>query len=465
MPGQWYELTAMIRCEQLDGQGCFVAVEYWKKGPSDGGKGCINSPNLVGTRGWEKATVRFLAPGRDYRCLVCCYQAGGIGNAWFDNIAVRHIARPTFDNSKRRVLDGPYWGMFTCYANYLHQYGNDMKLAGIHWQRMGTAALDPHQKDLAHKLGMVYAMCLDGMPKPDKNDDPCYPVTSTPAYQKWLDKCVKAADPTIRVWEVFNEPNTNLNCEPAGLYEPVEVGRKTIREKRPGNLAATGGLATYIAGYVAAVLPRGAGQWIDMVMLHPYAVDEALDTLLWAVSDACATYGRPDMAIAINETGWPTYDPATGLKYHNWFVSEAEQASNMVKLYVQGLSHKLSFVCWLGWNDLQVSDQCRNMGLVRIDGTKKPAYHAFAFMTKTIGDRRIANWTYRDNGTRVYKLGEDRPVWVVWNAIGDAEVVVDVGPSKVFLCDIYGTKLLVTPQSGKIEVKAVNEPRYLMSVN
>ena len=110
-----------------------------------------------------------------------------------------------------------------------------------------------------------------------------------------------------------------------------------------------------------------------------------------AVGDACATYGRPDMAIAINETGWPTYDPATGLEYHKWFVLEAEQASNIVKLYIQGLSHKLSFVCWLGWNDSPTGDQSRNMGLIRMDGSKKPAYHAFAFMTKTIGDRRIAD--------------------------------------------------------------------------
>ena len=101
------------------------------------------------------------------------------------------------------------------------------------------------------------------------------------------------------------------------------------------------------------------------------------------------------------------------------------------------------------------------MGLVRIDGSKKPAYHAFAFMTKSIGNRRIADWSY-NNGTRVYKLGNDKPVWVIWNALGNAEVVVDVGASKFFLCDMYGTKLTVMPQSGKIGVKAVYEPRYLI---
>ena len=465
VPGRWYEVTAMIRCDQLDGHGCFLAVEYWKKDDSDGGEGCINSPSLIGTCDWTKATVRFLAPGNDYRCVVTCMQAGGPGTSSFDDVVVRPIDRPTFDNGKRRVLDSPYWGMFTCYANFLHQYGEDMKSAGVYWQRMGTAALHQEQKGIAQKLGMAYAMCLDGMPKPEEKDDPCYPVTSTPAYQQWLDGCIQAADPTVRVWEVFNEPNTHLDWGLRGYTNLLKLVGKTIKQHRPGDLAATGGFAAYQAGYIAAVLRDGAGEWVDMVMLHPYAVDEALDTLLYAVGDACATYGRPDMAIAINETGWPTYDPATGLEHHSWFVSEAEQASNIVKLYVQGLSHKLSFVCWLGWNDLQISDQCRNMGLVRIDGTKKPAYHAFALMTKTIGERRIEDWSYGDNGARVYKFGKDKPVWVVWNALGDAEVTVDVGANKVFLCDIYGTKLTVMPQSEKIKVKAVYEPRYLIPVD
>lgn len=464
VPGQWYELSAMVKCEQLDGHGCFVAVEYWKKDASDGSEGCINSPNLIGTRDWERVTVRFLAPGNDYRCLVCCWNAGGIGKACFDDVAIRPIPRPAFDTSARRVLDAPYWGMFTCFANYLHQYGADMKSAGVHWQRMGTAALNPDQTTLARNLGMEFAMCLDGMPAPGQKDDPCYPVTSTPAYQQWLDQCVQGADPTIRIWEVFNEPNTNPEWGVQGYTNLLKVVGERIHAKRPGDWVATGGFCAYIAGYVAAVLREGAAPSLDMVMMHPYAVDEALDTLLYSVGDACATYGRPDMALAINETGWPTYDPATGLEDHNWFVSEAEQASNLVKLHVQGLAHKLSFVCWLGWNDLQQSDQARNMGLVRIDGSKKPAYHAYTFMIQTIGTRRLVDWSYGDKGTRVYRIGQDKPVWVVWNALGDADTVVDVGASKVFVCDIYGTKLTVRPQTGNVTLQAMYEPRYLVPV-
>lgn len=464
-PGRWYEVTAMIRCEQLDGHGAFIAVESQKKDGTDNGSGCVSSPNMIGTSDWTTASVRFLAPGNDYRCVVSCYQAGGPGTSLFDNIVVRPIERPTFDNSKRRVLDGPFWGMFTCWPNYLHQYGQEMKSAGVYWQRMGTAALHPDQRDVAQKLGMAYAVCLDGMPNPDDKTDPCYPVTSSAVYRKWLAKCVQDANPTVRTWEVFNEPNTNLEWNLRGYTNLLKLVGKVIRQERPGDLAATGGFAAYQAGYVAAVLRDGAGESIDMVMLHPYVIDEPLDCLLYAVGDACAAYGRPDMAIAINETGWPTYDPATGLEDHKTFVSEAEQAANIVKLYVQGLSHKLSLVCLLGWNDFQTSDHSRNMGLVRVDGTKKPAFHAFAFMTRTIGDRRIAGWSYEDNGTRVYKLGKDKPVWVVWNALQDAEVTVDVGANDVFLRDIYGTRLTASPQRGDIIVKATREPKYLDSAN
>jgi len=464
-PGQWYEASVMLRTENIQGHGVFLAVEYWKNNGSDGSAGCINSECLIGNNLWTRATVKFLAPGKDYKCILSLWNAGGPGKAWFDDVRVVKITAPSFDESKRRVLDGPFWGMFTCYAEYLHKYGDDMKTAGVYWQRQGMGALGDSQKGLAERLGMAYQLCFDGMPAATNKDDICYPVTESNECLKYVQGCLNAATKTARVWEVYNEPNTDLRWNLKGYTETIKLMGREVKSRRPDDAFATGGLAAYQAGYVSGMLKNGADKILDMVLLHPYGVDEALDTLLYAVGDGCNKYNRSDMAVAINETGWPTYDPATGLESHSWFVSESEQSSNLVKLYVQGLAHRLSFVTWLGWNDLQVSDQARNMGLVRVDGTRKPAYNAFTFMTRTIGDRKIVKWSYADNGARIYQLGNDKPVWLVWNALSDSDVLVDVGSSKVFVCDIYGTKLTVLPASGKISLKAVYEPRYLVPVN
>jgi hypothetical protein len=50
---------------------------------------------------------------------------------------------------------------------------------------------------------------------------------------------------------------------------------------------------------------------------------------------------------------------------------------------------------------------------------------------------------------------------VVWNALRDSEVTVDVGDARVFPCDLYGAKLTALPQTGKVTVQVGVEPMYL----
>ncbi len=460
VPGRWYEVSCAIRCRDLQGQGCFLNLEYWK---DELGYGCVDSERLVGTVDWTRAAVRFQAPGPDFACKLSCWQIGGPGECWFDDLRLRETSAPRPDVSRRRVLDGSFWGMFTCYARYLHQYGKDMQAAGVHWQRQGGSATAPEQQAVAESLGMVYEMCLDGMPAPADKDDPCYPMTSSAAYLDYLRGYLDKAGPTIRAWEVFNEPNNNLAWTLPAYAGLLKLAGRTIKERHPDAIFATGGFAVPEVGYLRALLRRGAGDVLDLALLHPYAVDEGLDSALYAVTDALRAGGRPDMAVAINETGWPTWDPATGCDARALFVSEAEQASNIVKLHIQALAHRLSFVTYLGWNDFtELSDQARNMGLIRVDGTPKPSWHAYRFMTATIGGRRVANWSYGDDGTRIYRFTGDPPVWILWNALRDAEAKVDTGGAAVFPCDLYGAKLASTPQKGKVSVRVTTEPLYLV---
>jgi hypothetical protein len=238
---------------------------------------------------------------------------------------------------------------------------------------------------------------------------------------------------------------------------------KIIKEKNPKMIFATGGFTSPEIGYTETCLKRGADKYLDIVLSHPYGVDEALDSRFVAFAEAFHRCKRPDLALAINETGFPTWDPQTGIAPNDWFVSEKDQAVKVVKLHLQALAHKLSFVTYLAWNDItEPSDQAKNMGLIRVDGSPKPSYYAYKFMTKTIANRKVADWTYQGTGTRIYKFTGEKPVWAVWNALKESKVIVDTGKVAVFPCDIYGVKQTVTPVSGKIELTATNEPVYLV---
>ena len=461
-PGQWYEASVMVRCQNLDGQGCHLNIEYWYGGISSG---CLDAEHLVGTSGWTRQTLRFLAPGSDYHCNLSLFQIGGPGVAWFDDVTVRPIAPPEYDVSERRVLGEPFWGMFTCYANYLHQYGEAMREAGVHWQRQGLSALAPEQQAVAERWGMSFDACIDGMPPATDAADPLFPVTNLPEYEAMLAANLEAVGPSIRCFEFFNEPNTHLGWTLPAYANLIAIAGRTIKGKCPDVLIATGGFAPPGVGYAEACLKRDPDRVIDLVLLHPYAVDEALDAALWGVAEACRRAGRPDVAVAINETGWPTWDPATGCDATSLFVSEDVQARNIVKLHLQALAQRLSFVTLLGWNDFtEPSDHARNMGLVRVDGSPKPSMGAYRFMTTTIGSRRVDDWSYGPDGTRVLRFTGDPALSVVWNALREADVTLEVGDRGVFACDIYGARLTPTPVTGSIMLRVGGSPIYVVSL-
>lgn len=102
------------------------------------------------------------------------------------------------------------------------------------------------------------------------------------------------------------------------------------------------------------------------------------------------------------------------------------------------------------------------MGLVRVDGSAKPSYHAYGFMTKTVGERRVAAWTYAADGTRVYRFSGDPPVWIAWNALRPGKATVETGDVRAFPCSIYGVKLTTLPVSGEVGLDVGHEPVFLV---
>ncbi len=460
VPGQWYEVSGMIRCKNLAGHGARLGVEYWQDSVA---YGSIDAEPVVGTADWTTCTVRFQAPSKIYRVQLDFCQTGFSGTAWLDDLRIKKIPQPSFDVGKRRVLDTPFWGVFTCNWKYFIKYARDMKDAGVYWQRMGLGSTSPEVQKLAGELGMVFAACIDGMPVARDANDRSYPVTHTGDFLGYIKPFIEKPAPQVRIWELYNEPNLRQDWTLDGYSNLLNITSKAIKDTKTNILVGTGGFGLPYTGYVEACLKRDKDKLVDIALIHPYCVDEALDTHLWAVTEACCRAGRPEVAVAINETGWPTWDPATGYKDYSQFVTEETQARNIVKLHIQGLAHKLSFVTYLGWNDFpEVSDQAHNMGLIRMDGSAKPSYHAYRFMTKTIGQRRVSEWNYRDDGTRIYRFTGDKPVWIIWNALQDTKITVDTGTTKVFPCDIYGVKLTVQPVHGKVEVNAGDKPVYLV---
>ncbi|NSW56559.1 MAG: hypothetical protein HPY44_11125 [Armatimonadetes bacterium] len=72
-----------------------------------------------------------------------------------------------------------------------------------------------------------------------------------------------------------------------------------------------------------------------------------------------------------------------------------------------------------------------------------PALSALLFAQGAVAQPIIQNPSFEKldetgmpDGSRVYRFDGDQPVWVVWNALRDSEVTVDVGDASVFPCDL-----------------------------
>jgi len=85
-------------------------------------------------------------------------------------------------------------------------------------------------------------------------------------------------------------------------------------------------------------------------------------------------------------------------------------------------------------------------------------------MTTTIGSRRVDDWSYGPDGTRVLRFTGDPALSVVWNALREADVTLEVGDRGVFACDIYGARLTPTPVTGSIMLRVGGSPIYVVSL-
>lgn len=209
----------------------------------------------------------------------------------------------------------------------------------------------------------------------------------------------------VHSWEIWNEPN-----QPAFFGPTVDVGRyvsllkaatTAIRRADAGATVLTAGLApTFtqngkLAGrdFLSAVYAQGGRDYFTGVAMHPYTFPAAPDsTANWtgwsqmrAMRDVMVANGDAGKKIWLTEYGAPTGGPggtASGPSYSGSpdHVTEAYQAS----LATEGVRTAAATpwagpLFWYGYSDLGTSTGTNEnfFGLVRHDGSRKPAFAAF----------------------------------------------------------------------------------------
>ncbi len=200
-----------------------------------------------------------------------------------------------------------------------------MKAAGIAWaradfswsgveRRQGEWTFDHLDRvvDEASRVGLQVLPILD------------YDVAwATPAFQHldaWLEyvrRTVERYRDRIRYWEVWNEPNLEgfWRAKPSGANYATLLREtyKTIKAIDPELVVLYGGLAGVPIDYFEASLDAGAGEFFDVINIHPYrggltteATIRRFEKEIAQFSDALKKRNIAPKPTWITEMGWAT---------------------------------------------------------------------------------------------------------------------------------------------------------------
>ena len=255
------------------------------------------------------------------------------------------------------------------------------------------AAEDPATWKFAPPRGLAAPTFTDGTdePGPGKRANPAN------AWAASLEHMVRRYKGKVRYWQMWNEPDYPKGDQAGGYTDKrrswngslddyvrlLRVGWAVVKANDPQAQVVTGGIG--FAGYLDAMLAKGAGRWFDQVDFHAYGwpgSDKALGEFVRVHDELRGVLDRHGLAhkrLICSETGYTANEPEF-------------QAAYAAKLFPTALALGVETTMWYA----NVNPSWRQMGLVD---------------WRTLTQKTTGWWAYRtaatalDGATRVEPLG------------------------------------------------------------
>lgn len=211
----------------------------------------------------------------------------------------------------------------------------------------------------------------------------------------------------VRDWEIWNEPNLPAYWspapDPARYAALLRSATPAIHAADPGATVVTGGLGvTYSSGskispaqFLSSVYANGGGGYFDAVGVHAYSFpappshDEDWTgwTQMREVRSVMVARGDSAKRVWITEYGAPTGGQrAEATSQNKNYAADPDHVSEeyQAELAKEAIATASGYtwtgpIFWYGYKDLGTSSNSNEsfFGLVRKDGSRKPAYDAY----------------------------------------------------------------------------------------
>jgi hypothetical protein len=216
-------------------------------------------------------------------------------------------------------------------------------------------------------------------------------------YADILSFLVRRYGPGI-AWEIWNEPNLDaffLAPDRAASYAALlRAAHEAIKAADPGATVVGGALSGPDAGFTERLYALGAAGTFDVLSVHPYSgARSPLDPGDGSFERPSFALGVPavraamlrhgdDRPLWLTEVGWNTSTVRDGPEWAHG-VDEATQARHLSLAFrlAHGWPH-VDALIWYALSDRSSDrgDPVANYGLLRADGTPKPAHEVFRYI-------------------------------------------------------------------------------------
>ncbi len=270
----------------------------------------------------------------------------------------------------------------------------------------------------------------------------------------------------VNRWVIWNEPDIPVGTygnEWCGslesYYRLLKVAYLAAQEVNPEVRIHLAGLTDwhdpgYLRRFVsyASQDPTAAqhGYYFDVVTVHIYFRTESVPNVINRARAALSAYGV-QKPIWVNETNAsPDSDPEWPLVRPRWRVSLEEQASFLLQGFGLALSAGAERVAVYKLKDTGLPPGGEPFGLIRADGSRRPAFDAYRLLTEhyagTVGAREERYELYQvvtlDRG--------DRTTRVLWaRKDSDVSVAVPALAPEAQLIDQTGVEQQLTAEGGE----------------
>ena len=270
-------------------------------------------------------------------------------------------------------------------------------------------------------------------------------------------------------WEVWNEPNIFFWQGPRDLYaELLTEAHAAIRKANPKALVLGCSTAGIDLGFIRRTIELGAP--FDVLTIHPYR--EHLDDrrFIAELKEAADVARRPDGTLRqvwITEMGWATHVPHNASSLGFRVTTQRHQAQLLARAYIGAVASGVAPN--ISWYDFRNDGTDpfnfeHNLGIVTRDFEPKPAYRAFATVTRLLkGTRADGELDLGPDIVAFRFLGKGGEAVIALWCTGDDRQAAVPASRPATLVDLMGNEETLEPADGSAGVALQSEtPVFLV---